>query len=440
MSRRPATVRSRLPQRATLLAGAAFVFGFATASSLTAQRVQFPTNTAGGYGAPPTYGAPAYNYPAPSAQIPSFDPYSAGGMTAPPLDVPYSQAPAYTAPLPTTPTYPGSPYGAPPYSAPYGYGAPAPNSGTLFPEAASSGAYPPQPGNMFPNGAPVGWESGSYQWQNSDGTVARLQRFLQQISFEHTYLFGEARDQELEINRSELSATFGIPVFYNADTPLLVTPGFAFNWLKGPLSDGTADSADLPPQLYDAYLDAAWHPKLADWLHADLGFRTGVWSDFKEVNSDSVRFLGRGLGVLAFSPRLDLLVGVWYLDRNDIKLLPAGGVHWRPNSEWDAYIVFPNPKIRKRFVNIGSSQWWWYVAGEYGGGRWTIERADGRPDDIDINDIRVILGFEWETQTQARGHVEVGYVWDREILFDQTLSPARYTLDDTVMIRAGIDF
>ena len=120
--------------------------------------------------------------------------------------------------------------------------------------------------------------------------------------------------------------------------------------------------------------------------------------------------------------------------------MPAGGFHWRPNSEWDAYVVFPNPKIRKRSINVGSSQWWIYAAGEYGGGRWTIERIGGVDDDIDYNDIRAIFGVEWETQTQARGHFEVGYVFDRELLFDRTQSPPRLKLDDSIMLRAGVDF
>ncbi len=94
---------------------------------------------------------------------------------------------------------------------------------------------------------------------------------------------------------------------------------------------------------------------------------------------------------------------------------------------------------------MGASQWWVYVAGEYGGGRWTIERdpagaALGAADDIDYNDLRVIFGFEWETQTQARGHVEVGYVFDREILYDTTMLPAKLKLDDSLMIRAGVNF
>ena len=124
-----------------------------------------------------------------------------------------------------------------------------------------------------------------------------------------------------------------------------------------------------------------------------------------------------------------------------VKLVPAGGVLWRPNPEWDAYLVFPNPKIRKRSISVGSSQWWIYAAGEYGGGRWTIERANGMGDDIDYNDLRAIFGFEWETQTQSRGHVEVAYVFDRELLFDKAiLPPPQLKLDDSIMVRAGLDF
>jgi len=368
---------------------------------LAAQRVQFPSAT-------PTFGAPVLPVtPAiPQSVLPSFDPYGNPLLGAPPPDVPYNTTQPFR--------QPAVPSVAPP-------GVPGP---------------PQQGGSIFPGGLPFQWESGAYQYQNPDGRFARLQRFLQQISFEHTWIYGDGGLDELEINRTEISATFGIPVFYNPNTPLLITPGFAFNWLSGP----TSGTADLPPRVYDAYLDAAWHPQLTDWLRADLGLRTGVWTDFNEVNSDSIRVLGRGMGALAFSPQLDVLLGAWYLDRNDVKLLPAGGIHWRPSSEWDAYLVFPNPKIRKRSINVGSSQWWVYVAGEYGGGRWTIERASGAADDIDYNDIRAIFGFEWETQTQARGHVEVGYVFDRELIFQRTQTPPRLKLDDSLMIRAGVNF
>lgn len=396
-----------------------------TTGVATAQRVQFPS------------AAPAFNPTNPPPVVPSFDPYGNPLLGTPPADIPYNVTPQFV--QPSAPGIQPSPQ--------FGQQVAPPLGQQVFPPPNQIGSpgVPQSGGSLFPSGLPFQWESGAYQYQNSDGRFARLQRFLQQISLEHTWIYGEDGSDDLSINRTELAATFGIPIFYNPDTPLLITPGFAFNWLDGPFSpDEIApapppENPDLPARVFDAYLDAAWHPRLTDWLHADLGVRTGVWTDFEELNGDSLRILGRGLGVLAFSPQFDVIAGVWYLDRNDIKLLPAGGVHWRPNGLWDFYVVFPNPKIRRRSINIGTSQWWMYAAGEYGGGRWTIERQNGAADDIDINDVRVIFGLEWETQTQARGHVEIGYVFDREILFTET-STINLDLDDSFLVRAGVDF
>jgi len=401
---------SRRPVFRRLLLILLVLTGWVTATHrVTAQRVQFPSAALSNSATVPTYA------PTPQPVLPpgmsNYDPYGNPLLGSPPADLPYNVTPQLGAQL-------GQPI--------------LPQTGPF-----TGPQVPQQGGSVYPSGLPFQWESGAYQYQNSDGNFARLQRLLQQISVEQTWLYGDQKKaDELEINRTELSATFGVPIFYNPDTPLLVTPGFAFNWLSGPAST----TADLPPRVYDAYLDTAWHPRLTDWLHADLGLRTGVWTDFNAVNSDSIRILGRGMGVLAFTPQIDIHVGVWYLDRNRVKLLPAGGVHWRPNSIWDVYAVFPAPMIRRRSITVGSSQWWIYFAGEYGGGRWTVERLGAVEDDIDYNDIRLIYGFEWETQSQIRGHIEVGYVFDREILYKAAGAPPKLSLDDTVMVRAGIDF
>ena len=403
----------------------------APADPIHAQRVQFPS-AASAFNPPPT----------PAAVIPTFDPYGNPLLGTPPADIPYNVSPQFGSPQfgqPAVPLVQPSPqFGqTPPFGQPVlpQFGQPVQPSGSQF---GSPNVVPSAGGSFFSNVFPFQWESGSYQYQNNGGQFARLQRFMQQISFEHSWLYSEAGEDDLSINRSELSATFGIPVFYNPNTPLLLTPGFAFNWFEGPETPA-AGGPDLPPRVFDAYLDAAWHPQFTDWVHADLGLRTGVWTDFHELNSQSLRVLGRALGVLSFSPQFDVLVGAWYLDRNRIKMLPAGGLHWRPNTVWDFYLVFPNPKIRRRSISIGSSQWWLYFAAEYGGGRWTVERAGGVADDIDYNDVRVIYGLEWETQTQAHGHLEIAYVFDREIIFDDTPTPT-LDLDDTFMIRAGVDF
>jgi hypothetical protein len=290
----------------------------------------------------------------------------------------------------------------------------------------------------LPASAP--WQPAQYNLAvPEEGYWAKTKRFLQEMSVEYTYLYGEHSDPfDFEINRFEVSSTFAVPVWYNAATPLLVTPGFAFNFLEGPVSG--MGGPDLPGQLYDAYLDFAWYPRWNEWLGAELGLRPGVWSDFDNVNSDSFRLLGRALASVSTAPNLDILFGVVYLDRVDVKLLPAGGVYYRPTPEWDLYIVFPNPKIRRLLTAVGNTKLYAYAAGEYGGGSWTVERDPPVGNDrIDYNDIRLIGGLEWETQTFLRGHLEIGYVWDREILFVSGM-PDNFRPDDTFMIRAGVDF
>lgn len=406
----------------------ALVLAAASERSLHAQTAQIPsTFPQQPYAAPSL--APSYS-PGVIGPPPTFDSYAnpsvSGTVGAPPASVPYTYSPAAGAT-----TFPPQPAAAPgawqPYpTAPGGYAPAAP---------ASQG--------LLPNGLPFDWQQGTYGYQAADGSLVRFQKFLQRIGIEHTWLAGDGGSQDFEVNRTELAATFAIPVMHNIDTPLLVTPGFAFNFLEGPV--GGPDpmmieprGPDLPGQLYDAYLDLSWYPRPFEWFGAELGIRTGVWTDFDAVNSDSVRLLGRGLGVISVQPNMDILIGVVYLDRLRVKVLPAGGVHWRPNADWDLYMVFPTPKLRKRFRSVGNTEWWWYVAGEYGGGSWTVDRL-GLSDRIDYNDIRAILGLEFETPTMVRGHMEVGYVFDREILFASDM-PGKFTPQDTVMLRAGIDF
>jgi hypothetical protein len=383
--------------------------------------------------AAPTPGTP-YSAPIPTTQVgppPTFDPYARPSVTTAPAAVPYHQAPMATAPA--------SPW--------QNYGA------------------PPQQAGIYPNGVPYSWQQGSYGLQGQNGYLVSAQKAMQDIGFEHTYVQGKQSPNQLGIDRSEIYATFGVPLSYTTDSPLLITPGFAINWLNGPLSAPvdvldipSAEAQELPPRLYDAYLDFAWFPQFTPQLGAELGFRTGVWSDFSKVNKQSIRLLGRALAKVSASPTLDVLFGVVYLDRNHIKMLPAGGAYWRPTPEWDAYLVFPNPKVRKRFSNYANTEWYWYVAGEYGGGAWTasvnadyvsstlppepaVQETWTTP--IDINDLRVLGGIEWETSSQVRGHFEAGYVWDREVLYVNR-GPGGLNMNfnpkPTFMLRGGLIF
>ena len=157
------------------------------------------------------------------------------------------------------------------------------------------------------------------------------------------------------------------------------------------------------------------------------------------------------------TPAIQLAAGVVYLDRLDVKLLPAGGVIWTPHPKARYEIVFPKPKIARYWFTSGTNtEWWWYITGEYGGGSWTIDRAFADPmrsgfhDRIDINDLRIGGGLEFrpikslDNSPRAFGrnyigYIEAAYIFDRQIVY-KSWRPRSFDLSDTVMLRAGIRF
>lgn len=329
----------------------------------------------------------------------------------------------YAAPaFPTAPQYPTAPvYGTPNYG---------------VPPASIEGMIPPAGMGWDPYGDPTGQSpamlpGGGYI--QPDGTIRGPQRLVQEIRARYTWLYGGG-GKGFGTNDVDLSVTAGFPFLWNA-SPLLVTPGFTFHWWEGPKADGF----DLPPRVYDAYLDAAWKPVVTPWLSGDLGARVGVYSDFDKVNSDSIRIMGKGLGIFNASPNLQVAVGVVYLDRSNVKLLPSGGLIWSPTPDARYEILFPNPKLSTRMTTVGNTDLWLYVAGEYGGGEWTVERLGPITDRVTYNDIRVLLGVEWVGLYGMKGHFEVGYVFDREILYVESPTPD-FKPSDTVLLRAGISF
>jgi hypothetical protein len=272
--------------------------------------------------------------------------------------------------------------------------------------------------------------------------IRQITRFLQEIRVVHEWVYDDDDLDAVEINSTEATATFAVPAF-GLQTPFLITPGFALNMFNGP--DGlTPAFPDLPGQTYDAFLDVGWNPQVNNWLSAELGVRPSVSTDFDHFASDSFRLMGRGIGVVRITPALAAKAGIVYIDRNDIKLLPVAGVVWDPSPDAHYEIVFPRPKLARRWIALANHQLWYYVAGEYGGGSWTVVRNPGPMefvDSVDYNDIRVLLGLEWLPETQAglRGFVEVGYVFERE-LFYVNRTPNVLELDDTFMFRGGIAF
>lgn len=305
---------------------------------------------------------------------------------------------------------------------------------------------PPQPTVIQPNVLPPnssgmgGWNPPGSVFNNNPG-YPQFIRLFQGARFRHGYVHGNNDPDALMINDSDVSLAFAIPNFLFSTQPLYLLPSFSLHQWDGPHPPATAD---LPALAYSAFLDSGWQSDPSRILGAELGLRVGMFTDFDTANSDSLRVMGRGIGRVRITPRATLKAGVLYLDRNKVKLLPAGGLLWQPNPETRFDLFFPEPKLAHYLSTVGSTDTWWYVGGYYGGGAWTITRADNSTDSIDINDLRLVLGLEWGRNEQMRdgrrsGFIEVGYVFDRELRYD--LTPAdNLDLQDTVMVRAGFGY
>ena len=276
------------------------------------------------------------------------------------------------------------------------------------------------------------------EWGGFGGAMSEGLRMLQSVQAQYTWM---ARDGAigLGVDEAEVWATFAIPSFLYNPAPLMVTPGFGLHMWDGPLTP------DLPPQTYDSFLDFAWQPQIpvGGWLQADIGFRVGVYTDFDTLTSDSLRYQARGFLSFSTSSNVQWKAGVIYLDRLNVKFLPAGGVIWtdHPDAQAQTFryeIFFPKPKLAHRLWTTATANWWGYVGGEYGGGSWTIHRVAGGKDQFDYNDIRVAVGLDRISHFGVKSFIEVAYVFDREVIY-RSATPT-FNPDETVMVRAGIRY
>jgi len=329
---------------------------------------------------------------------------------------------------------------------------PGPSSSSWAPSAISGQpgypGYSPAAPSLAPQSAPPQASLFPAGYPSQSTTVQQTMHVFQGVRGSWAYLMGDGNDLNVGVNELDTTATFALPFFHNSPAnlnhaPLLITPGFGLQLWDGPETTDT-QWADLPPNTYDVFLDAAWNPRFSPLWGAELGIRVGVYTNWDVFVWDSWRLMGRAIGTLQLTPTVQGKAGIIYLDRNQVKLLPALGFTWTPNERSRYDIFFPAPKASWQFTRTQRHAWWGYLSGEYGGGAWTFRRSTSRYNQItpfDYNDIRIALGAEFvpNTQTGLAGNFEVGYVFYRQLFYVDG-PPQIVDLPDTIMFRFGLAY
>jgi hypothetical protein len=253
--------------------------------------------------------------------------------------------------------------------------------------------------------------------------------FFQKLSLSAGW-FGDGSDPE-DLGGTELEAfvTVALPAPIK-EWPLLITPAIHTTLLDGPTI------TDLPPRLYFAYVDFMWVPTIVHRWTLVAAVAPSVYGDF---DANEFRLTGKALVLYDWVPdRLQVVAGVLYLNRENVQLLPAGGVIWRP-AEWARLeILFPKPKLAVRY-NVGPGfEDWLFSTAEFGGNSWPIERASGLDDTVTYLDYRLLVGMERKLDGGAGWRLEAGYVFGRSIEFTSGLG--NFDPQDTVILRGVIVF
>jgi len=262
--------------------------------------------------------------------------------------------------------------------------------------------------------------------------IGTMKRFWDSFSFNYTYVTRGNENTGLAIHEFDLAGRFALPCKCiphandnSATGYWYIAPSFGVNLLRGP-----GDSWNL----FDLSLAAGARPQFSKDFGADLWVQVGIGSTCSHWCSEAIFVRGRGLGTLKINDQIDAIGGIIYYGRNQIKLLPSAGVTWKPNDGNLWYLVFPNPKLSRFIKKCNETDWWAYIQGDIGGGRWYVAEKE-ITDLVDYNDYRVSLGTTFNTPSSIAGSIEIGGAFGREIY---AKNGWRYNPDSAFFVKGGI--
>ena len=264
-----------------------------------------------------------------------------------------------------------------------------------------------------------------------------MRRFIERVSLEYTFI---PRGKDLNgFGYSEVAyqTEFAFPCRFLPDqSAVYLVPGVDLVWFDGPYGP-PINYYNVSPNAFGAYMEIGMMPRITENFGIDAWGSVGLYSDFQKVDTDAVRFEGTISAIIGMTKELDGVLGIDYVNRNRIKLLPRIGVIWKPNNLVEWKLVFPNPRLTRYITKVNNIDWAFYIEGEYGGGAWVINDNWFGPMKFDYNDIRCGIGIEFKNQYSFKGFFEVGGAFARELYSHET---AWCKPSSTIYLKTGFRF
>lgn len=231
----------------------------------------------------------------------------------------------------------------------------------------------------------------------------------------------------LTFGTARVSAAAMLPI----DPPermLLLRPFLTAHTLDAPL--------DTPSSLYSTGVNMMWLQRLNDATTLTIAANPSVGGDDAEFGRH-LRVFAMGAVAWDWIPdELRLTAGAAWLGRRDIGVVPAAGLEWTPNEDWNVSLILPRPKVSRRLVASDTSETWLYAAGAIAGGTFDVRRADGTADELSLREFQATAGVERSSDQFGRGFVEVGAGFGRELQFERSQEVVDFA--PGVVLRIGL--
>lgn len=138
--------------------------------------------------------------------------------------------------------------------------------------------------------------------------------------------------------------------------------------------------------------------------------QAGLFSDLKEIDGDDAKVLGAAMALYPWTPRVTFAAGVAY-DQvfGDDEWFPLGGVVWKPSSEWELQMIFPNPKV----LYAPSRDLLFFAKMEPAGENWSVS-VDDQEYNFRVENIRFGGGAEYALSARTWLRIEAGLNTERK--------------------------